>query len=153
MNEYFTPGAEMKIDSISKQAVNGGLSGGNPDPLNQNTAWLYRRFRDEDFWALTGTTADDVFKLQDAIWMLEDEKAKDLHNRLIKFLPDHSTVASAADLAYVSVVYPVTYDSDGSISEYKQSQVTYTHAPEPGSLVLLGTGIAALGLGLRRRKK
>jgi hypothetical protein len=154
MNEYFSPGAMMSVATISNAAVKGGLGGGNPDPISQETAWLYRHFREGDLWSLTGTSqTTDIFALQDAIWMLEEEKAQNALNPFIGFLVNNSTVASAADLGYVSVVNPVTYNTNGTISAYKQSQLTYTNVPEPGSLVLLGTGIAALGLAYKRKRK
>jgi hypothetical protein len=155
MNEYFSPGAVMSIDTISKAAVKGGLGGGNPDPISQETAWLYKHFREGDLWSITGIsqTTNNTFALQDAIWMLEEEKAPNAINPFINFLVSNSNVASSADLAYVSVVNPVTYYANGAISAYKQSQLTYSNVPEPGSLVLLGTGIAALGFAYKRKRK
>lgn len=64
------------------EAINGGIGGGNPDPLDARTAFLYTSF-------LTGTLADKLFAfngdiisygtsgmgeaVQDAIWYVENE--------------------------------------------------------------------------------
>ena len=42
-NEYFTPGSTYYY-GISQNAVNGGVSGGHPDPISKGTAWLYLNF-------------------------------------------------------------------------------------------------------------
>ena len=42
-NEHFTPGSTYYY-GISQGAVNGGISGGNPDPISKGTAWLYLNF-------------------------------------------------------------------------------------------------------------
>ena len=42
-NEYFNPGRTYYY-SISQAAINGGISGGNPDPISMGTAWLYLNF-------------------------------------------------------------------------------------------------------------
>ena len=42
-NEHFTPGSTLYY-GISQGAMNGGISGGNPDPISRGTAWLYLQF-------------------------------------------------------------------------------------------------------------
>src|SRR5690606_12853492 len=44
-NEYLDfSSSGFVIDSISKEAVNGGTGGPNPDPISAETAWLYYNF-------------------------------------------------------------------------------------------------------------
>ena len=42
-NEHFTPGLTYYY-GISQGAINGGVSGGNPDLISKGTAWLYLNF-------------------------------------------------------------------------------------------------------------
>jgi len=71
--------------SLSTAAKNGGQGGGNPDPLDERTAFLYTKFSegtlDDSFNAWTTSqftfTYLEAFSgesLQDAIWVIEDEK-------------------------------------------------------------------------------
>jgi hypothetical protein len=54
---------------ISESAISGGISGGNPDPLDSETAWLYTQY-------LNNVYAHDAagkIAMQLAIWKLEGE--------------------------------------------------------------------------------
>ena len=76
-NEYFSPGYEYRIGGISLAAHSGGLAGGNPDPLNAQTAFLYYHYRQHDlttyFPLFNPTEKIDMAALQSAIWYFEDE--------------------------------------------------------------------------------
>ena len=80
-NEHFTPGSSYYY-GISQGAIDGGVSGGNPDPISRGTAWLYLQFAHRH---LRDTTTPDQMAtsagaLQDTIWWLEGERADDPHN-------------------------------------------------------------------------
>lgn len=75
LNEMFSFNTPYNY-SISGAAVNGGVGGGNPDPLDTRTAFLYYHFALGDLGtAVAGWSADGVGidALQYAIWFLEDE--------------------------------------------------------------------------------
>ena len=66
-------GGTLHNYSISGGAIQGGVSGGNPDPISFGTAYIYNQF-------IAGTLADysssnvtNQTDLQDAFWMLEGE--------------------------------------------------------------------------------
>ena len=78
MNEHFTPGSTYYY-GISQGAINGGISGGNPDPISRGTAWLYLQFAtgnlanlaNYDYSAGAGGNASAA-ALQATIWWLEE---------------------------------------------------------------------------------
>ncbi|MFW5653118.1 MAG: hypothetical protein ACOC0P_03655 [Planctomycetota bacterium] len=83
-DEFVTEGTTYNVQ-IGTSASNGGFGGGNPDPLDERTAFLYTKFAEgtfaDDFNAWSGSTFEFTYLdtydgeiLQDAIWIIEDEK-------------------------------------------------------------------------------
>ena len=64
------------IDSISKEAFNGGVGGPNPDPISAETAWMFFSFTKGTLSGYLGDTTS-ANNLQNAIWGLENEIAQD----------------------------------------------------------------------------
>lgn len=67
---------------VNTAAVNGGVGGGNPDPLDDRTAFLYTAFVN-GFTSLTATgftygQAASGEALQEVIWRIEEEKTSSL---------------------------------------------------------------------------
>ena len=65
------------IDSISKEAVNGGVGGPNPDPISSGTAWLFYNFTigtlDDLIAGYSYNDTASANALQEAIWFAEEE--------------------------------------------------------------------------------
>ena len=59
--------------SVSGGAIQGGVSGGNPDPISLGTAYLYSQFRAGTLSGYSSASSTDQSNLQDAFWMLEGE--------------------------------------------------------------------------------
>lgn len=93
LNEGFSPGNNYNV-SLSTGAIQGGVSGGNPDKISLGTAWLYKQFAAGTLATYdyddvvggqtvydTGVNADPTLVgrkgaaglLQEAIWYLEGE--------------------------------------------------------------------------------
>jgi hypothetical protein len=139
MNEYYVAGWTYNV-GISTAAINGGISGGNPDPLDSRTAFLYTNFMNGQTWGYS----DNAF--QDAIHYIEGETATS--NGLV-------TIANAAiqsggswygkglgDVRVMNVWY-----RDGQNS---QDQLVQVAVPTPGAILLGSIGIIIVGF-IRRK--
>ena len=152
MNEYFNPGANYYVSNIGLGAINGGVDGGNPDPISAQTQYLYYHFLMGDLTgfdyapAAIGNSQKD---LQLAIWNLEEEIAwGSITAGAQAFVTAANDYVTAGGTAINSVqVMNIVDPANHSIQ--KQSQVIYV--PEPGALLLFGSGLAGL-ISCRRKR-
>ena len=150
-DEFLNYSDVFMIDDISTEARGGGSGGPSPDPISQETAYLYHHF----YWGSlpTSTTLGNYVYgsdtsanyLQRAIWWLEGETLG-VHN-------DYVTLAQAAvsggawtglgDVRVLNLLY-----QDGRPA---QDQLVVVPVPEADTMLLLGFGLISL-VGIGRTK-
>lgn len=146
---------------IGTAAVNGGLSGGNPDPLSQGSAYLYSSLRQNTLASGNGfgsyydigtrTANSDLF--QQAIWTLEGEGAfaTTTNNWYYAQAIANGGAADATNLMGVRVMNIARWETVNEQMTYVQKQSVLYYVPDSGmTIALLGLGLLSL-LAFRRK--
>ena len=165
-NEHFSYGTPYTF-TLSDSATNGGVGGGNPDPLSDATKWLYYQAVTggyTSFYAIATGLAPNAnvgASFQYAVWYLEQEQTA-------------AQIGGVTSSGYLLANYALANQNWGSLSAagnrvfamnltdvngspvqdqlaYRfESTVTQQAVPEPGSLLLVGSGLIAV---YRRRSR
>lgn len=149
--------------TVGPAAMNGGLGGGNPDPISKGTSFLYRKFLSATlpgYNFATGTPAQNAARaasgrsLQNAIWGLENEQSVDLLNPFVAMVVNEfGTIANAMSDATdgrTGVMNP-TDPSVSRTSPMFRRQSVLVNLPDNGTAVaMLGGALALVGVARRR---
>ncbi|MBL8764984.1 MAG: hypothetical protein JNM07_12010 [Phycisphaerae bacterium] len=156
-NEYFSPGSTYHV-TFDPYAIKGGTGGGNPDPLSDESAYLYLKFitgtlNDFNYADAGGTRASvSSAALQAALWSLEDETGATANLN-----PD----ALAQATAWITQAHQAVqggYRNDGSVfvmnlydanGNNSQSQIV-SQVPAPAAFGAGLVGMFGLSFGRRR---
>jgi hypothetical protein len=159
-NESFGSfGQPLRVAAVSTGAVNGGVSGGNPDPLDPGTAWLFTQFASGTLAGYSHTNGN-ADSLQRAIWFIEGEFGAgytlaqlDALDHQAKLWVDDATGAGWTDIGLVRVLNLQKFDNASHAWVASQDQLYLAPVPEPETYAMLLAGLGLLGVAARRRKR
>ena len=148
-NEHLSFGTTYNV-TLSTVAIQGGVGGGSPDPLDARTAWLYNEFLNGTLAGYDYTGANrnaSAGQLQNAIWYLENEITSVSCGSLAE---QFVQMAEAADWEGIHNIRVLNlYGMD---SLYGQDVLCRVNTvPVPGALLLTCLGAVPLSW-LRRRQ-
>jgi len=149
VNELIDFKSTFAVVDISESATHGGAGGGDPDPLDERTAWLYESFRDESLSAYGfdfGTGTDRIASadaLQEVIWAIEEERDASWPPGSLQDTFYAAANNEANGLGSVRVLNVEWLDGTPA-----QSQLVLV--PVPGALVLGALGLGIVGIAKRR---
>ena len=146
-NEYFTPGENLLIKTISDEAREGGVAGRQVtgDPINGTTAYIYTQFREGNSDFSNGKV------VQEAIWLLENEiTGAGIQATALITKAQEQMLAIGWGLDYLGGVQVLNLWRGPNYGTRSQDMLTYTSVPEPTVALLFG--LATLGAAAARRR-
>jgi len=164
-NEFFSYGQTLRVDGISNGAISGGAGGPNPDPISNQTAWLYAQFRSGSLggydYNVPSLRTHDADALQNTIWYLENEISSIgsglSSSEAIQANSWLAAANSAVDAGWtntnVAVLNLWRQDSQGNFTIQAQDQLYITPIPEPETYMMLLAGLGLMGFVARRRQR
>lgn len=143
-DEYFKPGS-MYYAVINTAAVNGGIGGPNPDPIDERSAYLYTQF-------ISGNPYfQNEKKLQDAIWYIEQEiKSGNEYVGLADLAVSNGNWSGLGNVRVVNLYSH--YDGVNYSGPAQDQLIAISPVPVPGAFLLAGIGTVLVGW-IRRRQK
>lgn len=167
-NEYFSYGGTYNF-TLSDNAVNGGVAGGNPDPVSDATKWLYYQIASGGYSSMytpaTGLAlnGDVGANFQNAVWYLEQERTLEqiggsgspgdlLASYYALTNQDWNSLFAAGHRVYAM---NLTTAAGG----FAQDQLAYdfdsqtTQVPEPASIGLFLTGLVGGAIARMRGRR
>jgi len=166
-NENITTGTTLSWSTLGTAAVNGGYSGGSPDPLDARTAYLYHQFVSGSLsgynYAQGGGRVASATALQLAIWQIEGEIQPGAlttaygGNTQAQAWVAAATAAVASGawsgIGNVRIINPVTANGDEQQSLLIETTTVVSPVPLPPA-AMLGIGLMAAlgGIGALRRR-
>jgi len=179
-NEFLKFDGTLYDCELSDAAISGGLAGGDPDPLSNESAYLFYKFwtgnlsnynygtlgeYDDGTSGPTGdnsTRGDSATSLQLALWYFEQELGTSLQTKYNNDVQAQAWVAEAiaagwTDIGNVRVVNVFANGSDHELDEnYRQDVLVVISAVPLPPAALLGFGlmsaVGALDFVRRRRR-
>ena len=158
--EYIDFTSNFVVDAVTDYATSdpaGPLPGGRGgdasghDPLDARTAWLFTQFTNGSLAGYDGS-ATSANRLQNAIWMIEQEIAIDATNAYYN-LANASGWTNIGDVRVLNLKRWVAA-SNGTPGYWVESQDQLTRSvPEPSSLLLFGFSLAAITAARVRSRK
>ena len=166
-NEYFSYGQTLRVDGISNGAISGGAGGPNPDPISNQTAWLYTQFRGGNLSGYDYSDASlrthDADALQNTIWFLENEITSINSGLSSSEATQANAWLTAANNAAnggwtntnvaVLNLWRESIQGSGNFNLQAQDQLYITPVPEPETYMMLLAGIGLMGFVARRRQR